>query len=109
MKWQIGLFMLAAMGLMAVSAMASETPAAGQPAGDATVNKMVGLGLAAALAGGLAILGAGYAVGRVGSAALGTLAERPELFVRALVFVALAEGLAVLGFAVAILLYMKMS
>ncbi|MCX5684690.1 MAG: ATP synthase subunit C [Planctomycetota bacterium] len=107
MKWQIGLFMLVAMGLMTVSALASE-PVAGQPAGDATVNKMVGLGLAAALAGGLAILGAGYAVGRVGSAALGTLAERPELFVRALVFVALAEGLAVLGFAVAILLYMKM-
>lgn len=52
----------------------------------------------------VSILGAAYAVGRVGSAALGAAAEKPELLTRSLLFVALAEGLAVLGFAVAMML-----
>ncbi|MCX7053115.1 MAG: H+transporting two-sector ATPase C subunit, partial [Proteobacteria bacterium] len=39
----------------------------------------------AALAAGLAALGAGYAVAQVGTAALGALAEKPDLFGRVLV------------------------
>jgi len=104
MRWQIGLFMLVTLGLMASSAMATEPAAVGAAAGEGIISKGVGLGLAAALVGALAIVGAGYAVARVGSAALGAMAERPELFVRALVFVALAEGLAVVGFALAIVI-----
>ncbi|HQJ94080.1 MAG TPA: ATP synthase subunit C, partial [Syntrophorhabdaceae bacterium] len=53
------------------------------------------------------ILGAGYAVGRIGSAALGAAAEKPELLTRSILFVALAEGLAVLGFAIAMMLMQK--
>jgi V/A-type H+/Na+-transporting ATPase subunit K len=60
--------------------------------------------LAAGLVGGLSILGAGIAVGRVGSAGIGAFAEKPELFVRALIFVAIAEGLAIIGFALAYML-----
>ena len=56
----------------------------------------------------VSIVGAGYAVGRVGSAAIGAAAEKPELLTRSLLFVALAEGLAVLGFAVAMMLLAKM-
>jgi V/A-type H+-transporting ATPase subunit K len=104
MRWQIGLFMLVTLGLMASSAMAAETAAVGAGAGEGNISKAVGVALAAAVVGALAIVGAGYAVGRVGSAALGAMAERPELFVRALVFVALAEGLAVVGFALAIVI-----
>ncbi len=52
----------------------------------------------------VSILGAAYAVGKVGSAALGAAAEKPELLTRSILFVALAEGLAVLGFAVAMML-----
>ena len=104
MKWQIGLLAVVALGLMALSAMAAETPAAGADLSETAVSKAVGVALAAAIVGALAIVGAGYAVGRVGSAALGAMAERPELFVRALVFVALAEGLAVVGFALAIVI-----
>ena len=105
MKWQIGLLAVVALGLMASSAMAAaEAPAAGAPLSETAVSKAVGVALAAAIVGALAIVGAGYAVGRVGSAALGAMAERPELFVRALVFVALAEGLAVVGFALAIVI-----
>jgi len=57
----------------------------------------------AAAAAGLAALGAGYAVAQVGTAALGALAEKPDLFGRALVIVGLAEGIAIYGLIVAIL------
>jgi V/A-type H+/Na+-transporting ATPase subunit K len=60
--------------------------------------------LAAALSTALATLGAGYAVGRVGSAAIGAVAEKPELFGRALVLVGLAEGIAIYGLIVSILI-----
>jgi len=56
----------------------------------------------------VSIVGAGFAVGKVGSAAIGAAAEKPELLTRSLLFVALAEGLAVLGFAVAMMLLAKM-
>jgi V/A-type H+-transporting ATPase subunit K len=59
---------------------------------------------AAALAAGLAALGAGYAVAQVGTAALGTLAEKPDLFGRVLVLVGLAEGIAIYGLIVSILI-----
>jgi V/A-type H+/Na+-transporting ATPase subunit K len=60
--------------------------------------------LAAALSTALATLGAGYAVGRVGSAAVGAIAEKPELFGRVLVLVGLAEGIAIYGLIVSILI-----
>ncbi len=58
----------------------------------------------AALAAGLAALGAGYAVAQVGTAALGALAEKPDLFGRVLVMVGLAEGIAIYGLIVSILI-----
>lgn len=60
--------------------------------------------VAAALATGLAALGAGLAVASVGSAAVGALAEKPEVFGRALVFVGLAEGIAIYGLIVSVLI-----
>jgi V/A-type H+-transporting ATPase subunit K len=64
-----------------------------------------GLGLlSVALATGLSVLGAGYAVAVVGAAALGAIAEKPELFGRSLIFVGLAEGLAIYGLIVSILI-----
>lgn len=69
--------------------------------------KTVGLAMAAAIAVGLSILGAGYAVAKIGSAALGAAVEKPELLTRSILFVALAEGLAVLGFAIAMMLLQK--
>ena len=58
----------------------------------------------AAVSAGLAALGAGYAVAQVGTAALGALAEKPELFGRVLVLVGLAEGIAIYGLIVSILI-----
>lgn len=69
--------------------------------------RTIGLALAAAVAVGLSILGAGYAVAKIGSAALGAAVEKPELLTRSILFVALAEGLAVLGFAIAMMLLQK--
>ena len=57
----------------------------------------------------VSILGAAFAVGKIGSAALGAAAEKPELLTRSLLFVALAEGLAVLGFVVAMMLLAKIT
>ena len=60
--------------------------------------------LAAALATGLSSLGAGIAVGSVGSAAIGALAEKPELLGRTLILVGLAEGIAIYGLIISILI-----
>jgi V/A-type H+-transporting ATPase subunit K len=77
-------------------------------AGPYEIIRAVGLALAAAMAVSFSVLGASYAVGRIGAAALGAAAEKPELLPRSLLFVALAEGLAVLGFALAMVLVQKM-
>ena len=58
----------------------------------------------AAIAAGLSTLAAGYAVAAVGSAAVGALAEKPELLGRVLILVGLAEGIAIYGLIVAILI-----
>ncbi len=64
-----------------------------------------GLGfISAALATGLATLGAGYAVAIVGSSALGAVSEDPSLLGKTLIFVGLAEGIAIYGLIVSILI-----
>lgn len=60
--------------------------------------------LAAALATGISSLGAAYAVASVGTAAVGALAEKPELFGRAIILVGLAEGIAIYGVIVSVLI-----
>ena len=63
------------------------------------------LGAAIAVAG--SSIGAGIAVAYTGSAALAAISERPELFGRAMVIVGLAEGIAIYGLIVAIILIGK--
>lgn len=72
-------------------------------AADATVSSGLGL-LAAGLAIGLSCIGSGYAVASSASAALGALSEDSSIFGKALIFVALAEGIALWGFIVAFLI-----
>jgi len=103
---KIGVVLISAILLGSV-AMAEEVSQPGAPSEPASVYKAIGLGVAAAFAIAVSILGAGYAVGRIGSAAMGALVEKPELLPRAILFVALAEGLAVLGFAIAMMLLQK--
>ncbi len=105
-RWIIGA-VLASGILLGSLAAAQETTIPGASAEPGSVYKVIGLGAAAAFAVAVSILGAGYAVGRIGSAAMGALAEKPELLPRAILFVALAEGLAVLGFAIGMMLLQK--
>jgi V/A-type H+-transporting ATPase subunit K len=63
--------------------------------------------IAAAVAFGLGAIGAGMAIGNVGAAAMGAVAEKPEVAGQALIFVALAEGLVVFGFITALMILGK--
>jgi V/A-type H+-transporting ATPase subunit K len=60
--------------------------------------------VAAAAAAGLSAIGAAYAVAVVGAAAMGAVAEKPETAGRALIFVGLAEGIAIYGLIIAIMI-----
>jgi V/A-type H+/Na+-transporting ATPase subunit K len=97
-------FMLLGSPAGAATSTATATAGAGLP-GDAWA-----WGLAAAAAStALAALGAGFAVGKVGTAAIGALAEKPELFGRLLIFVGLAEGIAIYGLIVSILILNRLT
>ena len=63
--------------------------------------------IAAAAAFGLGALGAGIAISHVGAAAMGAVAEKPQIAGQALLFVALAEGLVIFGFITALMILGK--
>lgn len=63
--------------------------------------------LAAALSTGLACLGAGIGVASSGAAAIGAIAEKPESFGRALIFVGLAEGIAIYGLIISFIILQR--
>ncbi len=64
-------------------------------------NAMIGV----ALSTGLAALGAGIAVGLTGSAAIGAISEDPRMLGRSLIFVGLAEGVAIYGLVISIMIF----
>jgi V/A-type H+/Na+-transporting ATPase subunit K len=96
----------AALGLLALAVNADPVVAQGAVAAEATTtsgsNWAALLGAAIAVAG--SSIGAAIAVAYTGAAALATMSERPELFGRAMVIVGLAEGIAIYGLIVAIIL-----
>ena len=79
--------------------------AAALPAATETVNGSALIGAAVAVAG--SSIGAAIAVAYTGSAALAAMSERPELFGRAMVIVGLAEGIAIYGLIVSVILIGK--
>jgi V/A-type H+-transporting ATPase subunit K len=93
-----------------VSSVFAQTDARTQvPAGEALAMPVQEQGraqafLAIAISMGLGSLAAGYAVGKVGSAAIGAITEKPETFGKAVIFVGLAEGIAIYGLIVAIMI-----
>jgi V/A-type H+-transporting ATPase subunit K len=60
--------------------------------------------LAAALSTGLGCIGAGIAVASTGAASAGAIAEKPETFGRLLIFVGMAEGVAIYGLIIAFMI-----
>lgn len=68
-----------------------------------------GLGfLAAALVTGMSAIGAGIAVAAAAPAAIGAFSEDPKAFGKALIFVALGEGVALYGLLISILIINKL-
>lgn len=71
----------------------------------AVANSGAGLGyIAAALSTGLSCVGAGIAVASSASAALGAISEDSSILGKSLIFVALAEGVALYGLIVSIMI-----
>jgi V/A-type H+-transporting ATPase subunit K len=85
------------LGFSVTTALAAETSEAAA-AGGAN-----GLGLiGAALSTGLACIGAGVGVAFVGAAALGVVGEKPTLFGTTLIYMGLAEGIAIYGLVISL-------
>jgi V/A-type H+-transporting ATPase subunit K len=99
--------------VLLVSAFASGPAAAAVGAGALTaeVAAPAGAGGSALIAAAIAVagssIGAAFAVAYTGSAALAAMSERPEIFGRAMVVVGLAEGIAIYGLVVAMILIGK--
>lgn len=71
-------------------------------------NTSSGVGLiAAALATGLACIGAGIAVAVVASSAVGAISENPKLLGKTIIFAGLAEGIAIYGLIISIMILSK--
>jgi len=64
--------------------------------------------MAAALATGLSSVGAGIAVSHVGAAAIAAISEKPEMLGRVLIFVGLAEGIAIYGLIISFLIIARL-
>jgi V/A-type H+-transporting ATPase subunit K len=71
------------------------------------VEMTTGMGLAILGAGiptALSTIGAGIAVGPIGAASLAAITEKPETLGRTLIYLGLAEGIAIYGLVISILL-----
>jgi V/A-type H+-transporting ATPase subunit K len=93
---------LAGATLLGVQDVLAQVPEGGSVA-DISIGKglaLIGVGLPTALA----AIGAGIALGPVGSASLAVIAEKPEIFGRTLIYMGLAEGIAIYGLVMSILL-----
>lgn len=106
--------MVGALALLATALNAGPAAASGGAAPAAVVvaaGTTGGVGSAALYAAAIAVaascIGAAWAVAYTGSAALAAMSERPEIFGRAMVVVGLAEGIAIYGLVIAIILIGK--
>jgi V/A-type H+-transporting ATPase subunit K len=96
---------LAALAAAATVSLGLVDPALAQ---DAASNSGAGsafIGAGIAIAG--SAIGAGIAVAYTGAAALAAISEKPEMFGRAMVIVGLAEGIAIYGLVIAVVLIGK--
>ena len=102
-----GVLLLGSLVVMLVALATGPSVAATTTAAAATdtTNGSALIGAAIAVAG--SSIGAAIAVAYTGSAALAAMSERPELFGRAMVIVGLAEGIAIYGLIVSIILIGK--
>jgi len=103
----LALFALALAGVLFLGVEQAMAEVAAAPAREITLGyglALIGVGLPT----GLAAIAAGIALGPVGSAALAVIAEKPEMFGRTLVYLGLAEGVAIYGLVMSILMLGKL-
>jgi V/A-type H+-transporting ATPase subunit K len=99
------LFVATFVGLLFFAAQEVMAQATAEAAARGEVTTGMGLALiGVGIPTGFAAIGAGIALGPVGAAALAVVAEKPEIFGRTLVYVGLAEGIAIYGLVVSILI-----
>ena len=104
-KKALGFNLLSFVPIMAAALIIMIPDLAGAAAETAAGTGGNGIGfIAAALSTGLATIGAGYAVGAVASSALGAVSEDPSLLGKTLIFVGLAEGIAIYGLITSIMI-----
>ena len=99
------------LGLAGVMLMGMQDVMAAEPMAGGTMEITLGKGLALlgiGLPTGLAAIGAAIALGPIGSAALAVIAEKPEMFGRTLIYMGLAEGIAIYGLVMSILMLGKL-
>ena len=96
----VGMFVFMFMGspIMAANAATTTAVASGISLGEGFKY------LAASLSTGLATIGTGTAVGSVGSSAIGAVSEDPSILGKTLIFVGMAEGIAIYGMIISILI-----
>jgi V/A-type H+-transporting ATPase subunit K len=100
-------FLVFGLGLAATLLLGVQEVLAAEPLAGVTIEISLGKGLALigiGLPTALAAIGAGIALGPVGSASLAVIAEKPEMFGRTLIYMGLAEGIAIYGLVMSILL-----
>ncbi|MEM0083654.1 MAG: ATP synthase subunit C [Candidatus Nezhaarchaeales archaeon] len=103
MSLMLALLGLAIAAMGAISAYAAVTGEGGQEA------EFAGIGLSklgAGMAIGFAALGAGIGLGTASAAAIGVIAEKPELFGRTIIYIVFVEAVAIYGLVIALLLWM---
>ena len=97
---QVGILIFAVQDVMAA------------PVAEAIVASEISIGKGLAIIGiglptGLAAIGAGIAVAPIGASSLAAISEKPEIFGRSLIYLGLAEGIAIYGLVATILLLNK--
>jgi len=97
-----GLVILGTLVLASLLLLGAVEPAQAADAGETSGSWAALLGAGIAVAG--SAIGAGFAVAYTGAAALAAISEKPEMFGRTLVIVGLAEGIAIYGLVIAIIL-----
>jgi V/A-type H+-transporting ATPase subunit K len=100
---QAGLLLFAYNDVMAA---APAVNAASAAASEFSIGKglaFIGIGLPT----GMATIAAGFAVAPIGASSLAAISEKPEIFGRSLIYLGLAEGIAIYGLVATILLLNK--
>lgn len=96
---------MALMTVLPLTGAFAETAGAAEAAAASTDGFMQGMKyIGAALSTGLATIGTGIAVGGAAPAAIGAVSENDKAFTKALIFVALGEGVAIYGLLISILI-----